>query len=200
MMPDKMCRVCKQVKPVSEFQEDKRNSDGYTSWCRPCKKEWQTNYDKKNKERRTEYLKQWHIENKEKQNKLVRDRSKERWDNDPEYRARKNKWKYDNYHAKTHLRERRLVEDKLYNIIAGRSKPQKGFATKEQWENLLEKVDNRCVRCGEKKKLTVDHIIPAPDGPSTISNLQPLCNECNASKGSHTINYKDKFIKKIASQ
>lgn len=41
-----------------------------------------------------------------------------------------------------------------------------------------------CRICGDWYPLTLDHIIPQSlGGPSTIDNLQTLCNSCNARKG-----------------
>ena len=43
---------------------------------------------------------------------------------------------------------------------------------------------NKCLCCKEKKKLTVDHVIPVDwGGTSNIENIQPLCQPCNSSKG-----------------
>jgi len=44
--------------------------------------------------------------------------------------------------------------------------------------------DGRCAMCGLRKKLTVDHIVPASVGGSNApDNLQLLCLQCNSSKG-----------------
>lgn len=41
--------------------------------------------------------------------------------------------------------------------------------------------NNRCVKCGSTEHLTVDHIIPVlRGGPSSMENVQTLCNSCNA--------------------
>lgn len=43
----------------------------------------------------------------------------------------------------------------------------------------------RCRKCGSKKNLEVDHIIPiAKGGKTTMDNLQTLCHRCNQAKGS----------------
>ena len=58
----------------------------------------------------------------------------------------------------------------------------RGFHTKEEWSNLMEACGHRCVRCGfQSDHLTKDHITPISMGGSdAISNLQPMCRECNS--------------------
>lgn len=43
----------------------------------------------------------------------------------------------------------------------------------------------KCQRCGKKKNLTIDHIIPESKGGSRLSksNWQVLCRYCNGYKG-----------------
>ena len=53
-----------------------------------------------------------------------------------------------------------------------------------------------CAKCGHKKKLEMDHIVPVVrGGTGDISNLQPLCRSCNASKHDETIDYRTEEIK-----
>lgn len=43
---------------------------------------------------------------------------------------------------------------------------------------------NRCVKCGSRRHLEIDHIYPiSKGGKSEYSNLQTLCNKCNRKKG-----------------
>ncbi|QDY69807.1 HNH endonuclease [Qingshengfaniella alkalisoli] len=49
----------------------------------------------------------------------------------------------------------------------------------------LERDGWQCVRCGERRRLEVDHIEPVrnrPDLSYTLSNLQTLCGRCHARK------------------
>lgn len=48
---------------------------------------------------------------------------------------------------------------------------------------VLARDGHRCVKCGDSRRLTVDHIIAiANGGTSDMSNLQTLCQWCNNGK------------------
>lgn len=70
-----------------------------------------------------------------------------------------------------------------------------GSFTLNEWDDLCKKYDYRCLRCGEKKPLTKDHIVPIDKfGKNTIDNIQPLCMPCNSKKGTKTIDYRPKDV------
>ena len=70
-----------------------------------------------------------------------------------------------------------------------------GEYTIEEWHELCERCDNRCLCCGEVKPLTVDHIIPVSQGgTSNIDNIQPLCLSCNSRKGAEIANYRTVLV------
>jgi len=49
---------------------------------------------------------------------------------------------------------------------------------------IFDKYGNKCLKCGTKKLLTIDHVIPISKGGTNDSdNLQPLCQRCNSEKG-----------------
>lgn len=57
------------------------------------------------------------------------------------------------------------------------------IAASLRWE-VWERDNFTCRRCGVRRDLSVDHIVPeSKGGPTTLSNLQTLCRKCNSSKG-----------------
>jgi 5-methylcytosine-specific restriction endonuclease McrA len=52
------------------------------------------------------------------------------------------------------------------------------------FKELLHKYNFKCVECGCKENLTIDHIKPvSKGGGDEISNLQIMCKSCNSKKG-----------------
>jgi len=63
--------------------------------------------------------------------------------------------------------------------------------TAEEWLALVEFYGGKCLRCGSRESITVDHVIPLSLGGSNcIDNLQPLCEGCNLDKGQDTTDYR----------
>jgi hypothetical protein len=59
-----------------------------------------------------------------------------------------------------------------------------GILTAEDWAELVEKHGGKCASCRGGKYLVIDHIIPlSRGGTNTKDNIQPLCVQCNSSKG-----------------
>ncbi|WP_038739626.1 HNH endonuclease [Burkholderia pseudomallei] len=59
-------------------------------------------------------------------------------------------------------------------------------------EGMLEEFSYRCVKCGctPDGRPCKDHVVPiAMEGSDAIENLQPLCRECNTSKGWDVFNW-----------
>lgn len=94
------------------------------------------------------------------------------------------------------IEEKKLRRDAqlLYrNRVRGtRMKNVQGSFTQEEFDSLCSRYINLCLCClSNKKKLTVDHIIPiSKNGSNNISNIQPLCKNCNCSKLDKTIDYR----------
>ena len=106
---------------------------------------------------------------REKNRKRIRDYEREKYNNDPEYYAR--------VRAKN-------------NVRIERERSSGGDLRRQDWEFLIELADGKCLCCGKERKMTIDHIVPIPEGKTVIENIQPLCNSCNARKGKQTIDYR----------
>lgn len=92
-----------------------------------------------------------------------------------DWAARHRKW------LQSQIRAQRLQEART-----------RGTHTKAEWTEILERFEFRCVRCGCKPdpRPCKDHIIPiCVGGSDASSNLQPMCRECNTSKGLDVFNW-----------
>lgn len=79
------------------------------------------------------------------------------------------------------IRAQRLTEAK-----------RRGTHTEDEWLQILDLYDSRCVVCGCRPvpRPCKDHIVPiCMGGSDAASNLQPMCRECNTSKGLSTFNW-----------
>lgn len=135
-------------------------------------KEYSKGYRAKNaekiKQRRQEYaaLKSYSQRWQEKKDRLIADGKME------EYRA----------HISVYQANRRIIR---------KMSESRGGITKQQWSNIKEKCDNRCLRCQLTVKLSLDHVIPvSKGGSSSAGNSQPLCKSCNSRKLTSMIDYR----------
>jgi len=96
--------------------------------------------------------------------------------------------------------ESRLNNGKLGGRPLKKIKPK---SPENEWDEMVKYFDNSCLSCGYKfpdtDRPTKDHVIPKSMGGSDdISNLQPLCRNCNSSKcADNLIDYRLKYIDKI---
>lgn len=92
-------------------------------------------------------------------------------------------------YAKAYSRANRKRRS-LWQSIREARKRAGGSFTIGEWETLCKRYGYRCLACGKRRKLTIDHIVPLSlDGPNTIENVQPLCGPCNGRKGARIILY-----------
>lgn len=68
-------------------------------------------------------------------------------------------------------------------------RPSRRVQKSKRWPALrlqaLRRDDWRCVQCGRRGRLEVDHILPVRDAPElgfALSNLQTLCPSCHGRK------------------
>jgi len=66
-----------------------------------------------------------------------------------------------------------------------------GSFTHQEFVRLNKHYAGRCLKCGKKTKLTADHVQALFNGGNNyISNIQPLCINCNSSKGARDTDYR----------
>jgi 5-methylcytosine-specific restriction endonuclease McrA len=102
-------------------------------------------------------------------------RTRERYNSDPEY------------HDRVRIQKNARIQ---------RTRTNGGSFTEDDWKYLVTLADGKCLCCGRKIKLTMDHIVPVIAGGKTdINNIQPLCISCNSSKGDKHIDYRPSEFK-----
>lgn len=148
-------------------------------------------YRKSHKEQLRAYRKKYRKRNLEKIRTYMRGYLKK-------YRS-KNKHRFIQYRKTWALRNPASLQAKRYAKRAFEKQIEGSYSALE-WQTLCRKYDYRCLRCGKREpdiKLTVDHIIPTSRGGTNyIDNIQPLCGECNSSKGTNTIDYRPETTKR----
>lgn len=190
----KYCRKCGRVLPLDAFQKSSKLRDGRQTYCRECRNSRakaqayppRTEGSKKcprcgsilpvsefpRNKRRKDGLSSWCNECNQTHASEWRGFNAERH---REYTAQ---WQRDNpdlANARNHRYRARLL-----------SAPGAGW-TPEQWQAVLDHYapGGKCLACGKKRKLTVDHVVMLQDGGANdITNVQPLCRRCNSRRES----------------
>lgn len=168
---------------------DRRRPDGRARHCKECQrdtsKRWRsknpdyyTHYREANRDELNAYHREWERLNAERKKEYGKKYREKHADHE---REKIRRWRKENYeHYMSLVNNRRALE-----------LGAEGSYTAQEWQQLCERFDNRCVCCKEKTKLTVDHVVPLSLGGSNyIENLQPLCGPCNSSKGVGVIDYR----------
>ncbi len=205
-IPDhlKQCAGCKRILSRSEFYKLPSSKDGLRSRCKDCEREYKRSEagkrsarkyadkpevkKRRNAQRREQRAKgeaQWVINELEyrreyNQQEEVKERNKkheEAYRKRPENREKARlatiKWRQENP-------EQEREQSRIKYI---RKKGAKGWHTLDQWLELLDLCDYKCLACGTDGELHRDHIQPLTKGGTDwITNIQPLCQSCNSKK------------------
>jgi 5-methylcytosine-specific restriction endonuclease McrA len=139
-------------------------------------KEWRENFPDK----RRESDRKRRLQDVEKARAV--DRARYKKNPEPFLRAIK-KWFSNNPEKKKEIKHRRRAKEK--GVLGG-------HFTEAQWLAVLDLYGHRCLACGASNvELERDHVIPlGPPHSDEITNIQPLCRSCNASKGNKAIDYR----------
>ena len=206
IVTEKKCSICNIVKPITDFHHLK--SGVIESRCKICQSKQASLWGKMNKERKSANTKRWIAENAERVKNKVNQWKENHRETIKAYKRKYNE-KHPDGNRERSLRWARANPEKRKTSIEKwiKKHPDKrreynqtrrakklevgGTITEREWKSLLDKCDNKCLKCGSTKKLTLDHVVPVSAGGSnTIDNAQVLCQSCNSSKGTKTIDYR----------
>jgi 5-methylcytosine-specific restriction endonuclease McrA len=130
--------------------------------CRPCHRKYNVEWRAKNLDKHAEHNRKWASKNAPKEKRI-------RASFGPNPKA-----------ARAKENNRRAKE-----------MGAEGFYTSADWSAIVEAQGGRCLACGKKSKLTVDHIVPLIlGGTNWPNNLQGLCHSCNSRKGAKARDYR----------
>lgn len=197
----KRCSKCSELLPRSEFHKRSDNTDGLRNECKACKNGYNRRYRQENKERVAAYNKRYCEENKEavaasgkryrEENKETIAAYKKRWWSEHKEKCREQKaasqraWRRNNPAKKAANARRRYA----------RKRGAEGSHTAAEFKALCASAAWKCLRCGmphDVRLLTADHIVPlSKGGADDISNIQPLCRNCNSHKRTQTTDYRN---------
>lgn len=181
----KICARCNEWKPLSDFGRDRQKSDGLYTYCKSCNAEksrnaYAANADAWNARERRRYQ-----ANREQRLAQVRRYRLANLERIREYDRRRSPSRY-----------RRFWQLRLVYTTRRRTREAQaeGKHTSAEWRELCARYDYTCLCCGRREpdiKLSKDHIVPlVMGGRNSIDNLQPLCLQCNKSKGTREIDYR----------
>ena len=174
----KICSKCGEEKPATTeyFGKDKRNKDGLNGQCKDCRKEYQCQWYKENKEKMKEYNKQRRQENKEYDKQYYKENKEEikeyykqyRKENKEEIKEYQNQWRQENKEYYKQYRKENEEKMKEYNkqwrqenTDRRRQYKQKRKAFKkrlphtltlDQWEKIKNDFNNKCAYCGQSEQ------------------------------------------------
>jgi 5-methylcytosine-specific restriction endonuclease McrA len=179
------------------YREYQRNRQANDPEYREKRKVYRRKYWEQHRQKMAsdpEYARQF----RDKRNARQRVYKRKRYE-DPEFREKVREYKK-RYAPKRRIQQReRRKTDRAFALNRDLQKDFRrrasGTHTVEEWMDLLELYENRCLCCGEpgtpEKPITRDHVIPvALGGTHDIENIQPLCMPCNLVKGATEKDYR----------
>lgn len=180
MEQSKACKVCLQIKPISEFHKHSVTKDGYRGKCKTCCRIYDQNWriknpekvkenNKRHKELNPDYMTNYRANNRER----IKETAKKWWARNPSYLK---EWleKHPHYLAMQSAKYRATLKaNGIYEITAF---------------EIYKMYNKPCFYCNATFNIQLDHVIPvARTGHHSVGNLVPACKPCNTSKSDSTI-------------
>lgn len=191
---EKRCSKCGAIKLLTEFYRNRAKPDGHQDQCKVCFAETTKASRERHIEKRREVARKTAQDYRARIGETAKQRSRE-W-----YKTKGKDWHraYQEAHAeqtqsakKRYRVTHRETERAAVNRYRARLQGLREHHTQDEWEQLREKYNHRCLACGDECPLTRDHVIPiVKGGIDTIDNIQPLCKPCNSRKGLQTTDYR----------
>ena len=149
----KNCNKCNEIKPYEMFTKEKSVSDGFSRWCKPCKKEHKDAWYVRNAESECKKAMQYHYENYDKNKEKISERVI-KW-------QRENKEKY----AEKSKRCYEKTKDKRFAYAAFKRATKRNAVPKWISGQLKQEIQKFYVEARLKTRDTgtkyeVDHIVP----------------------------------------
>jgi len=165
----KLCTKCNQSKELSSFGILRASSDGRATLCSVCQGQKNKEYLERNRETILQKAKDWYSNNKQKKKDYDKFSPKRK-----EY-------------TKATLKQKSIAYHNYKARKANQTDPPGWELTKDFWDTLVQKYDNRCCYCRQETKLTIEHVVPlSRGGKHSASNIAPACGSCNYSKSDKT--------------
>ena len=175
-MQEKICSICKEKKPIIEFNKHSGCKFGVRPQCKKCHSIQSIKWQQKNKEHRQSYLKSWYKDNQ--------DKVKEQRENykDIKNEKRRLKYKYDEDYREERLKQAREWQMNNPNKRKNQRLRQYGISF-EEFNFLLEKANNKCEICGYSD-MSDKKIFPVIDHCHNSNKVRGvLCSKCNLALG-----------------
>jgi 5-methylcytosine-specific restriction endonuclease McrA len=173
MANEKACSKCKIYKSLLEFYLDKSKPSGLGAYCKECTHARRRKGPGRNNKRGMS------VEEK----RLKSNRASSEWK------------KRNREYVNAKMRERRQADPAKYAKIKKRSNDKRRAQKLSSvgvlpvdYENIIFSLYGRvCLKCRSDRNIEMDHVIPlSTGGIHCITNMQPLCRSCNASKGNRS--------------
>lgn len=188
----KRCSTCKEEKPVDQFSKDRTQPSGLNYQCKACRAIInKRGYDRIKPVTVTEQTctkcnvtkpaDEFYREARYKNGLMTRCKSCFT----AQTVAGRDKQKVNEAALRWRKRNPDKVREANRRIKAMRRKNERRQWTPADWDRLVARFDGRCAYCGERKDLTLDHVVPVSrGGRHAAGNFLPACLSCNSSKSS----------------
>jgi 5-methylcytosine-specific restriction endonuclease McrA len=215
MTEGKVCTACRTWQPLEGYHRHARGKFGRGEKCRACVRLYRTEH----REQRTRqhaawlaahpgYYRQRYAADRERaaaEKRAYTERDPERW---REYRqsyavahraqtAQRGREHYaaNREHYAARIAAYRQAHPEMADAMQERRRARLrvggGDVPAAEWRAIQVAQGHRCLACGQRCRLTMDHVVPlARGGRHETANIQGLCLVCNARKGTRIIDYR----------